>query len=341
MSATMDPLAASLTAGLALGAKYLPTLVASWKSGGSDKLLAADSTSSKQYTGSNKIIVSGNNKAPINTYYSTSTQTYNTTHNQHSMPYPYRRRRFNSYRRRSRAAGAYIYRDPKFWDVWSAKQKAAYWRRMGLNRQARMNIRRTGSLAIAHKYSDNTIAILNPVLSTWTPVALTNIAQGTGVGVRGGMRIIIDEIHVQGSITLLDSTSAAANFTDFYEFAIVNDKQHNAAASMTIANGWLISNDWQSFNDLDGRQRFQTLYHKMIPINATAWDPIANKSLPVEVPVDIHLKNLKINVQYTHNGTAGTPDEIISNCLFWVDVSKKGVVRRNQMAIRVRFYDPD
>ncbi len=163
--------------------------------------------------------------------------------------------------------------------------------------------------------------------------SLINIAQGTSEVQRIGRKCTLKSISTHIHF-FLNSTADETNGHDTVIFKLIWDKQCNGVIP-PIADVIETTNNHLSFNNLANSGRFVTLWSRLLNISVTAAGgngtaiELVNQGQTLQV-----YKKLNLPIEY--NGTTGTTTEIESNNLFYIAVSRHGLVDWTSIT-RIRF----
>ncbi len=159
------------------------------------------------------------------------------------------------------------------------------------------------------------------------------IAQGTSESERIGRKCTVRNINWRGTLTLIGASTIGTNA--IVRLILVLDKQCNGAAPTVL--GVLESANYQSFNNLSNKGRFQTLSDQQYVLNpqASAGNGTANDSAPVNLQFACYKK---VGIDLEFDSTTGAITEIRSNNLFILAISAASTANFTlDSKVRLRF----
>lgn len=167
--------------------------------------------------------------------------------------------------------------------------------------------------------------------------SLNIIAQGTTESERIGRKCTLRKIGFRFEMQLGAQTAASA-CNDVVRVMLVQDKQANGAVpTISGVNGILASADYQSFNNLNNKNRFRTLMDRTYDINQKAGGGDGTtEDYGAVIKSDAFYKDLNVPIEFS--GATGAITEIRSNNLILLVISKSGLATFNSK-FRLRFSD--
>jgi len=164
--------------------------------------------------------------------------------------------------------------------------------------------------------------------------SLNTIAQGDGESQRNGRKVVIKSIWVRGSIELNpDTTIAADQSADVIRVVLVQDKQCNGAS--WAVTDYLVSNDYQSFKNLENSGRFNTLWS--IEMGFTSGAGVNGAWGAATRPFNKFIK-CSIPIEFDSSAATGAITTQRSNSLQMLAITRDGVTAI-ALNCRIRYSD--
>ncbi len=188
---------------------------------------------------------------------------------------------------------------------------------------------RTGEVKFHDVDLDDAVVAANGTVTA----SINLIPQGTTEVTRIGRKCTITSIGWKFDMTLPVSANAAGVSSDHLRVMLILDKQCNGAAATAL--NVLETDDYQSFNNLANKGRFQTLMDREYDLNyiTAAGNGTANDWAEA-ITSDSFYKKCNIPIEF--DNTTGAITEIRSNNLFVLLEGRSGVVGFASK-IRLRF----
>ncbi len=220
----------------------------------------------------------------------------------------------------------------------------------GVAKRQNGGLRRAGAVAGARavvgaaagpelKFLDTTRA----QTTTATAGAITNaslniVAEGVGESQRIGRKIVLRAIHIQGTV-LLPTTATAADTSDSVRVVLYQDKQTNGAAA--AVTDILESADYRAFNNLSNKGRFRTLADTRVALDSGSGSGRGTTDTlsygESQEWLSIH-KVVNIPVEFDNSGTDGAITTQRSNNIGVLVISQSARASVGYIA-RVRYTD--
>lgn len=171
------------------------------------------------------------------------------------------------------------------------------------------------------------------VTGTMTNSTLNNMVQGTGQQERIGRKCVIRSISVQWHANMPPVTDVSVTH-DAISWYLVLDRQCNGAAAIP---GDILQSPltFESFRDLENIQRFKVLKRINIQLNVSGLGEDSG-TMQLSFQAKTGRFHVNVNIPIYYSGVTNNINEIKSNNLLMMAISKHGDIRIEYKA-RIRF----
>jgi len=155
--------------------------------------------------------------------------------------------------------------------------------------------------------------------------SLIKIGQGITESIRIGRKAVLKSVGWRGKLQLV--TANAISAPQVIRLLLVVDTQCNGSAPTVTGNdGLLETANYQSFNDLNNKDRFKVLSDKSYTLNAEAiaGNGTDNDSAPVDRTFSV-FKSLDLPIEYSGTANPSVIAEIRTNNVFGIMIASTAV----------------
>lgn len=184
------------------------------------------------------------------------------------------------------------------------------------------------------KFKDTNLVSTNISNIGSIPLSSLNIIpQGTGENNRIGRNVLVTKLMFKGELELQSQVSTT-DAHDIVRIIVYWDQQTNGAPAVVL--DVLESLDINAFRNLANSKRFKILYDKKYVMNTGAATVVSSAivTAPITRNVNYYI-NMRMPVEF--NSTAGTIDEIKSNNLGVIYISKHVNITQIKGKFRIRY----
>lgn len=169
--------------------------------------------------------------------------------------------------------------------------------------------------------------------------SLVLIGQGVTESTRIGRKAVIKSIGWRGALNMAAFAGTALRDPETVRLMIIQDKQCNGAApAVSTSAGVLATANYQSFNNLANKGRFNVLFDKVFAMNARAGagDGAADDTASFDVNFTF-FKKCNIPIEYSGVANPSVITEVRTNNIFGLMINKTNSATGVSLDSKLRF----